>query len=153
MSRSNSGTDLRSAPVRGAAERPFRVRGLRGATTAREDTPAAIEEAVHELLAELVATNGVDPDDLAAAFFSVTDDLRSAFPATGARSFGWDAVPLLDVREASSDGDLERCVRVLLLWNTRRTAQEVRHVYLRDARGLRPDLWDPLPAPLTLAGS
>jgi chorismate mutase len=116
------------------------MRGVRGATTVREDRPEAIEAAVHELLGLMVAKNHIAADDLAAAFFSVTDDLRSAFPAAGARSFGWHSVPLLDVREAAGADDLERCVRVLLLWNTRRTPQEIRHVYLHGAAALRPDL-------------
>ncbi|MCL6596220.1 MAG: chorismate mutase [Firmicutes bacterium] len=131
-----SATKRRSRQGRG----PLRVRGVRGATTAAADTPEAIEEAVHELLAAMVDANRLDADDLAAVFFSVTDDLHSAFPASAARSFGWRHVPLLDVREAEGDGDLARCIRVLALWNTRLGAGEIRHVYLRQAASLRPDL-------------
>ena len=37
---------------------------------------------------------------------------------------------------------LERtgCIRVLVLWNTEKGQDEIRHVYLRDAVKLRPDL-------------
>lgn len=133
------GPAVGAGPTRGV-ERPFMLRGVRGATTVREDSPAAIEAAVHELLREIVARNGLDADDLGAVFFSVPDDLRSAFPAAAARSFGWRHVPLLDVREATTDDDLPRCLRALLLWNTRRAPAEIRHVYLHAAAGLRPDL-------------
>jgi chorismate mutase len=143
VSGKETGTAVEAAPGWGV-DRPFMMRGVRGATTVREDRPEAIEAAVHELLGLLVARNGMAADDLAAAFFSVTEDLRSAFPAAGARSFGWCSVPLLDVREAAGDDDLERCVRVLLLWNTRRSPQEIRHVYLHGAAALRPDLTDSL---------
>lgn len=121
------------------------IRGVRGATTVSEDRPERIEEAVHELLGEIIAANAIDPEDLAAAFFSVTPDLRSCYPAKCARTFGWDLVPLLDVREADGDPgeSLPRCIRVLLLWNTDKPMRNVRHVYLRQARCLRPDLQDP----------
>lgn len=121
------------------------IRGVRGATTVDADRPEAIEEAVHELLARLTEANDLDPDDLAAAFFSVTPDLTSCYPARCARTFGWDFVPLLDVREADGDPEtsLERCIRVLLLWNTNRPARAIRHVYLRGAQCLRPDLQSP----------
>ncbi len=139
MSGAGAGTVEEAGPRRGV-DRPYMMRGVRGATTVAEDSPAAIEAAVHELLDALVRANRIAADDLAAVFFSVTDDLRSAFPAAGARTFGWRAVPLLDVREAAGDDDLPRCVRALLLWNTRKRPQEVRHVYLRGATALRPDL-------------
>lgn len=125
-----------------ASDRPYVVRGVRGAITVDEDTAPAIENAVHELLAALVAANQMEADDLAAVFFSVTPDLRAAFPATAARSFGWRDIPLLDLREADSDAEaaLSRCVRVLALWNTRLRPSAIRHVYLRGAASLRPDL-------------
>lgn len=134
----------RAMPKRAPREaRAPMMRGVRGATTVEEDTPAAIEGAVHELLAAMVAANGVVADDLAAVFFSVTADLRSAYPAASARSFGWTHVPLLDVREADGIHALPRCIRVLALWNTLRRPGEVRHIYLRGASNLRPDLRQP----------
>lgn len=121
------------------------IRGVRGATTVSEDRAEPIEQAVHELLGQMLAANGLDPEDLAAAFFSVTPDLRSCYPAKCARTFGWDFVPLLDVREADGDPEasLERCVRVMLLWNTDKPARQIQHVYLRQAQCLRPDLQGP----------
>ena len=121
------------------------IRGVRGATTVTQDRPDEIERAVHELLAQMTELNDLDPEDLAAAFFSVTPDLRSCYPAKGARTFGWHYVPLLDVREADGDPDaaLQRCIRVLLLWNTEKPARSIRHVYLHEAQCLRPDLKGP----------
>jgi chorismate mutase len=44
------------------------------------------------------------------------------------------------VREHGADARVARCLRVLLLVNTTRPQADVRHVYLRDAAVLRPDL-------------
>lgn len=116
------------------------VRGVRGATTAMANEAGAILSATRELLVEMVARNGIDVDDLAAGYFTVTDDLDAAFPARAARELGWHHTPLLDAREIPVPGSLSRCIRVLLLWNTDRTPDQVVHVYRNEAIVLRPDL-------------
>jgi chorismate mutase len=35
---------------------------------------------------------------------------------------------------------LPRCIRILIHWNTSRRANEIVHIYLRDAQSLRPEL-------------
>ncbi|MEB3338791.1 MAG: chorismate mutase, partial [Leptolyngbyaceae bacterium] len=76
----------------------WKVRAIRGATTASENSVEAIREAVTELLDELEAYNQFDPEDLVSATFSVTRDLDAVFPASIARERPrWEGVPLLDV--------------------------------------------------------
>lgn len=116
------------------------IRGIRGATTAAANTSEAILEATGELLTALVQQNGVEPDEIAAAIFTCTDDLNAAFPAEAGRALGWTEVPLLTAKEIAVPGSLVRCVRVLILWNTPRAQEEIAHVYLREAERLRPDL-------------
>lgn len=116
------------------------VRGVRGATTAAANEAGAILRATRELLQEMVARNGIDPGDLAAGYFTVTDDLNAAFPAQAARELGWNHTPLLDAREIPVPGSLPRCIRVMLLWNTDRSPEQVVHVYRNEAVSLRPDL-------------
>jgi len=116
------------------------MRGIRGATTVSENSETAILEATRELLQELEHTNGFHIQDLAAAVFTVTGDLSAAFPARAARELGWVQVPLLDTQQMDVPGSLPRCIRVLLLWNTETSSEAVRHVYLHEARVLRPDL-------------
>ncbi|MDQ7849608.1 MAG: chorismate mutase [Armatimonadota bacterium] len=116
------------------------VRGIRGATTAGENTAEAILSATRELLLEMVRQNGVELDEIAAVVFTCTDDLNAAFPAEASRALGWTSVPLLTAREVDVPGGLPRCIRVLILWNTPRSQEEVAHVYLREAEALRPDL-------------
>ena len=116
------------------------VRGIRGATTVSLNTEEEILDATRSLLQEMITRNGVEVDDLAAAFFTVTEDLNAAFPARAARELGWLQLPLLNGTEIPVPGSLRRCIRVLLWWNTDRTASEIQHVYQRDAIVLRPDL-------------
>ncbi|MBI3268677.1 MAG: chorismate mutase [Planctomycetes bacterium] len=116
------------------------TRGVRGATTAAANTPEAIAASTEELLVKLQSANGFALEDLAAALFTVTDDLDADYPARAARGLGWNAVPLLCSREIHVPGGLARVIRVLLLWNTDRPQGGVEHVYLGEARWLRPDL-------------
>ena len=116
-----------------------RVVGLRGATTVQEDTAAAITEATEELLRALAARNGFRPAELASAVFTLTPDLRAAFPTRAAHRLGWDQVPMLCAQEIPVPGALPRVVRVLLHWNAPRPAAEAHHVYLRRATALRSD--------------
>ena len=115
-------------------------RGVRGATTAAANTPEAILSATRELLETLVAANDLAPSDLASAIFTMTPDLNAAFPARAARDLGWTEVALLCTHEMEVPGGLPRCIRVLLHWNTDKAASEVTHVYLKEARSLRPDV-------------
>ncbi len=116
------------------------IRALRGATTVERDDPILIEAATRELLTRIMSTNNLVPDDVVSVIFTVTDDLRSEFPARAARALGWTDVPLLCTVEIPVPGALERCVRVLLHVETTRARSSMRHVYLRGARSLRPDL-------------
>ena len=117
------------------------VRGIRGAITVDEDTPEAILGATEELLKAIFAANCIEgPEELAAIIFTVTEDLSSAFPAEAARRLGMNLVPLLSAREVPVPGSLPRVIRILALWNTDKAQDEIRHVYLREATRLRPDL-------------
>lgn len=116
------------------------IRGIRGATTADENSEEAILGATRELLVRMADANNVEPDEIAAIFFTATPDLTAAFPAEAARQLQWTAVPLLSATEIAVPGALPRCIRVLVLWNTARAQEEIVHVYLRGAEVLRPDL-------------
>ncbi len=114
-------------------------RGIRGAITATENSREAILEATCALLLQIVEANGLQPDEIASAIFTATPDLTAEFPAVAARNLGWLDTPLLCAHEMSVPHSLPRCIRVLIHWNTTRRASEVVHVYLRDARVLRPE--------------
>ncbi|MGH7611741.1 MAG: chorismate mutase [Candidatus Dormibacteria bacterium] len=120
-------------------ERAWACRGVRGAV-AVGDEDGALEGAVGELLLQLLRRNEASAEDVAAAIFTIPEDLRGLNPAAAARACGFEAVPLLAVREHGGDQRVGRCLRVLLLLNTPRRQEEVRHAYLGEAAVLRPDL-------------
>ncbi len=117
------------------------IRGIRGATTVTADQPDLILQATRELLEEILSANdGMQPEDVASALFTVTDDLVSTFPAQAARQMGWGLVPMMCAREIPVPGSLPRVIRVLVHWNTELPQNAITHVYLREAVKLRPDL-------------
>lgn len=119
--------------------RAFMCRGVRGAITVGSDNEDEILEATRELLQSILAANGMSVDDIASAYFTTTPDLTSTYPAYAARQLGWYDAALLCGHEMAVPGGLNRCIRVLIHWNTTKTAREIVHVYLREARSLRPD--------------
>lgn len=114
-------------------------RGVRGATTADANTREDILRATRELLALMIRQNGIRADDVASAIFSTTTDLDAEFPALAARQLGWLDVALMCNHELDVPGSLRRCIRILLHWNTDMPPDEIVHVYIKDAVGLRPD--------------
>ncbi|MBI3165734.1 MAG: chorismate mutase [Anaerolineales bacterium] len=117
------------------------TRGIRGAITVTEDDPYLILQATRELLEAIVKENAdMKPEDIGSAIFTVTDDLAATFPAQAARQMGWSMVPMMCAREIPVPGSLPKAIRVLVHWNTETPQSQIKHVYLRDAVKLRPDL-------------
>jgi chorismate mutase len=108
-----------------------RLHGIRGATTVSRNDAAEILAATDELLRTLIEANGLEPDDIVSALFTVTNDLDAAFPARAAEEFGWDIVALLHATEIPVPGSLPKCIP--------RGRAEIKHCYLRGATVLRPD--------------
>ena len=120
------------------------VRGIRGATTAYENTAESITEATEELLREIVMLNDLDPQEIAFCYLTTTSDLNAEFPALAARRIGWLEVPLLcghdmNVKLPNPRG-VPMCIRVLILYNTPRPQQSMRFAYLRGAQAIKADL-------------
>ena len=119
----------------------MRIRGVRGATTVNFDQPDEVIEATQELLKTIISQNpGLKLDEIASAFFTVTEDLASVHPALAARRMGWDSVPMICATEIPVPSSLPKCIRVLIHWNTDVEQKQIKHVYLRGAVTLRPDL-------------
>lgn len=114
------------------------TRGIRGATTVERNDRDEIIAATTELLNLVVQLNGLRSEDIAHVWFTVTPDLDAEFPAFAARELGWTEVPLMCGREIPVPGALPLCIRALVSWNTAKSQRDVRHVFLRRARELRP---------------
>lgn len=131
---------MRPPRLRDAPPVARQVRAVRGAITVATDDAALVREATVELLRAMLAHNALQPSQLVSVIFTVTPDLTSEFPAVAARELGWHDVPLLCAQEIAVPGALPRCLRILLHAESARPRALVRHVYLRDAVALRPDL-------------
>lgn len=117
-----------------------RLAAVRGATTTDEDSPEQIRERTRELLQAVIERNGISHDDIVSIIFTATPDLVSDFPAVAARNLGLSGVPLLCSQEIPVTGSMERCIRVMVHAYLNRPRQEIRHVYLHEAKQLRTDL-------------
>ncbi|MBB6674135.1 chorismate mutase [Cohnella nanjingensis] len=119
----------------------MKVRGIRGAITVSANEEQSILDATLEVLRAIVEENQVDPEEICSLFITVTQDLDATFPARAIRQMpGWELVPLMCSVEIPVKGGLEKCIRLMVLVNTEAAQAEIRHVYLGDARKLRPDL-------------
>jgi len=117
------------------------VRGIRGAITVERDDSQCILSATEELLQAILRENTIEnDDDIVSAIFTTTADLTSTFPAEAARRLGMSQVPLLCSTEIPVQGSMPLCIRVLLHINTEKKQAEIRHIYLREAARLRPDM-------------
>ncbi len=122
-------------------ETDWRVRGVRGATTAQENSRQAINEAVLELVQNLISINQLFPENIVMVQFTCTPDLDACFPSQIVReSLGWEQVAFLDLAHLPVPNSLKLCIRVIIQINTPKTQDQMQPVYLRGARNLRPDL-------------
>jgi chorismate mutase len=115
------------------------MRGVRGATTVKNNDADEILEATRELLTMLVRVNEIEVDDIASIVLTTTDDLGATYPAFAARQLGWFDLALLCGNEMNVPDGIPMCIRVLIHWNTTKKPKEIGHVYLREAKALRPD--------------
>lgn len=117
------------------------LRGIRGATTVERDEVGLIHEATRELLSAILEANEIDDfEAIAAIFFTTTPDLCSTFPAEAARALGMTTVPLMCTQEIPVPNRLPRAIRIMLQLNTMKSQKEIKHIYLREAVSLRPDI-------------
>ncbi|WP_099351691.1 chorismate mutase [Fredinandcohnia onubensis] len=117
------------------------IRGIRGATTIKENNRQEILTSTEQLLRDMITENHIEAADVAQIVFTVTDDIDAAFPAAAARQIdGWTFVPVMSMREIPVPGSLPMCIRILMTVNTMAKQEEINHVYQNGAIVLRPDL-------------
>ena len=117
----------------------YKISFIRGATTATGNSAREIEDAVVELINELISRNNLIKKNLLSITFTATKDLNACFPASIARKCnGLDSVAFLDCQQMYVPNDVDFCIRimaqVLLPPNN-----HVHHPYLRGASKLRAD--------------
>lgn len=116
-------------------------RGIRGAITVEQDNKEQLEKATVELYSKIVEANDVKTEDISHIIFTLTKDLKSAFPAKFLReNFDIPYVPLMCMNELDVELSLQKCLRVLVVVNTDKKQDEIKHIYLGGAKVLRRDL-------------
>lgn len=128
----------------------FKVKGcvdvqivsIRGATTVEENTVDSILDDTKELIQKIIEKNNIDMDRVISILFTVTTDLNKVAPAKAARELGFVNVGLMCVNEMVVEGSLDKCVRLMILYNSNINQRDVKHIYLKGAKVLRPDLSD-----------
>ena len=117
----------------------YQLAVIRGATTAKDNTMKEIENAVIELINELISRNNLVNNNLLSITFTVTRDLDACFPASIARKCnGLDSVAFLDCQQMYIPNDVDFCIRLMALV-IMPTNSSINHPYLRGASNLRTD--------------
>ncbi len=117
----------------------YKITIIRGATTASGNSVEEIEDAVTELIDELISRNNLMKTNLLSITFTSTKDLDACFPASIARRCkGLDSVAFLDCQQMYVSNDMNFCIRIMaqVLMPLNST---VKHPYLRSASKLRSD--------------
>jgi chorismate mutase len=115
-------------------------RSVRGATTIDFDSRENVLLATKELLGKIFILNDVIIEDVVNIMFTATKDIRSEFPPVAAREMGFSDIPLLTCQEMDCENGLKLCIRIMLTYNTTKSQKDIKHVYLNNAKKLRPDL-------------
>ncbi len=117
------------------------LRGIRGAITVEENSREEILQAAQLLVTNIMSANEMEIENVGAIIFSVTKDLTAAFPAAGVRQIdAFRLIPLFDAQEMEVEGSLQKCIRVLVLADLDKKQRDIVHIYLGEAKKLRPDL-------------
>jgi len=115
------------------------IRAIRGAITAK-NTRENILESTRMMLTAILAENDLEHNQIIAVTFTCTRDLDAVYPAVAAREMGLVSASLMCMAEMDVEGSLPSCIRVQVLAETEVAPEYIKHVYLRGARSLRPDL-------------
>ena len=113
------------------------MKSIRGAIAVVDNSESSIISSAKLLILSVMEENDITEEDVVFAFFTVTKDLDQAFPAKAFRELGMQTIAAIDTVAPNIKDDLDGCIRILLTINN--SKNDVKHVYLNDAKTLRPD--------------
>ncbi|NMB27139.1 MAG: chorismate mutase [Tissierellia bacterium] len=113
---------------------------IRGATTIEDNDKEKIIQGTKDLLLEIEDKNNLNKNNVISILFSSTKDLNAEYPAKAARLLGYTQCALMCFNEMEVIGSIEKCIRVMVLYEDTLEQRDVKHVYLKDTKTLRPDL-------------
>jgi chorismate mutase len=113
---------------------------LRGATTIKENSVGYIKEASLELFEELIKANSIALEDIVSIIFSCTEDVNKDYPGKFVREhYKLSNTAIMHFNEMKVENSLPLCIRIMLLIN-KASAENIKFVYLNNAKTLRRDL-------------
>ena len=112
------------------------MNAIRGAIATVKNNKEDIIESSKILFSEIIEKNSLNPKKIVSIVFTTTHDLTEAFPAKAVRDLGYEYISVIDTLAPNISSDLNGCIRVLVLYSDK---VDVKHVYLHDAKNLRPD--------------
>ena len=118
----------------------MKVVSIRGAITVEENTLECIIENTKKLLYEIESKNTIERNNVISILFTATEDLDQVYPARAAREIGYLNCGLMCFNEMVVEGSLDKCIRIMILYNSTSNQEDINHVYLKGAKSLRPDL-------------
>lgn len=117
----------------------LRLYAIRGATTSEYNSKDDILNNTRSLLESVLEKNKIDNKNIVSIIFTLTDDLNAVYPAKAARELGIVTAALMCARELPVPDSLEKCIRIMIHCYLPEESQ-IKHIYLKQARSLRPDL-------------
>ena len=116
------------------------LKSIRGATTVEKNNRTEILEATKELIGQVMMSNQIEPDQIISITFTCTKDLDQVYPAAAARELGIVEAALMCMAELYVEGSLPMCIRLKMDVETDTLQRELKHIYLKNAKSLRPDI-------------
>ena len=114
---------------------------IRGAITIEDNSEEAVRNGTNELMSEIISQNKLTEDEVVSIIFTGTKDIDSKYPSAVVREdLGWVDTPMLNFDELDIKNSLKLCIRVMIHINTNKGKLEMKHIYLKNAEKLRPDL-------------
>lgn len=119
----------------------MKITAIRGAITVDSNDEQSIKEATVELFNSVMSANNLNVEDVAFLNFSATKDINKVYPAKFIRTeLGITTIPMMCYQEMDVEGSLNMCIRLLIVINTINNDFKPKHVYLKGAQILRPDI-------------
>lgn len=116
------------------------IYSIRGAITIEENTKENIVENTEYLLNEIIEKNNIDKNNIINIVFSTTNDVTKAYPAIATRNIGITDCAIMCLQEMYVENSLKMCIRVMITANLDVEKKNIKHIYLKDAKKLRPDI-------------
>ena len=119
----------------------MKVLAIRGATTVTKNSKKEILNETKVLIETIIKENKIEEDDIISMVFTMTNDLDSVYPSVAVRDLlGICDTPLLNFEEKYIKGSLRMCIRVMVNVNSENSKSDMKHIYLNNAKILRPDI-------------